>query len=125
MSRLVPSHRAKRGGEGKISEGAILHFAIVLLVCVINSLQSMQQDIRSWFAVVCPRHSRQLNTYSKMSIARHKISRCDCHPGVCNKLTTVYAARYPLLIGCSLSSTPSSVKHILEDVDQQVQNHTF
>ena len=37
----------------------------------------MKQDIRLGFAVVCPRRSRQLNTYSKMSIARHKIPRVN------------------------------------------------
>ena len=25
------------------------------------------------------------------------IASCDCHPGVCNKLMTVYSARYPLM----------------------------
>ena len=34
----------------------------------------MQQDILLWFAVICPRRNRQLNTYSKMSIVRHKIA---------------------------------------------------
>ena len=51
----------------------ILHIAILILVYVINSWQSMQQDIRLWFAAVCLWRSRQLNTYSKMSIAWHKI----------------------------------------------------
>ena len=37
----------------------------------------MQHYIRSRFAVVCPRRSRQLNTYSKMSIAEHKIDRVN------------------------------------------------
>ena len=36
-------------------------------------------------------------------------ARCVCHPGVCQKFITVYAARYPLIIRCSLSSTLSSV----------------
>ena len=49
-------------------------------------------------------------------------SRCDCHPGVCNKLMTVYAARYPLMIHYSLSSTVSSVKHILQDASRIAQN---
>ena len=34
----------------------------------------MQQDIRSWFTAVFPGYSRQFNTYSNMSIARHKIT---------------------------------------------------
>ena len=51
-------------------------------------------------------------------------ARCDCHPGVCNKLMTVYEARYLLMICCSLSSTLSSVKHILQDVNRKVQNRT-
>ena len=45
----------------------------------------------------------------------------DCHPSVCNELVTVYAARYPLMIRCSLSSTLSSVKHILQDVNREAQ----
>ena len=67
-------------------------------------------------SLVCLHH---LKTYSKMSITRYKIAvvntsvghfaRCHCRPGVCNKLMTVYAARYPLMIGCSFSSTLSSV----------------
>ena len=48
----------------------------------------------------------------------------DCHPGVCNKLMTVYVARHPLMIGSSLSLTLSSVKHILQDVNRKAQNHT-
>ena len=36
----------------------------------------------------------------------------------------VHAARYPLLIRCSLSPTLSSVKHILQDVNRKAQNHT-
>ena len=32
-------------------------------------------------------------------------ARCDSHPGVCNKLMTVYVARFPFMIGSSLSST--------------------
>ena len=51
-------------------------------------------------------------------------ARCDCHPGVCNKLIIVYEARYPLMIRCSLSSTLSSVKHILQDVNCKAQNRT-
>ena len=43
----------------------------------INSWQSMQQDIRLWFAAVCPRRFHQLNTYSKMSIARYKLTRAN------------------------------------------------
>ena len=35
--------------------------------------------------------------------------RFDCHSAVCNKPVTVYAARYPLIICCSLSSVLSSV----------------
>ena len=31
--------------------------------------------------------------------------QCDCHPDLCNKLMTVYAARYPFMIRCILSST--------------------
>ena len=47
---------------------------------------------------------------------------CNCYPGVCNKLIIVYKARYPLMICCSLSSTLSSVKHILQDVNRKAQN---
>ena len=50
---------------------------IVILEYGINSRQSKKQDIRLWFAVICPRRSRQLNTYSKMSIASHKIARVN------------------------------------------------
>ena len=82
-----------------------------------SEIKSLKQDIHLWFAVVCPRHSRQLNTYSEMSITMH-IARCDCHPGVCNKFVTVYKARYPLVIRCYLASTLSSVKHILQDVNR-------
>ena len=102
-----------------------LHVVIVILLCVINSWQSMQQNIHTWFAVVYPQHSHQLNTYSKMSFARHKITRCDCHPGVCDKLMTVYAAKYPHMIHCCLSLTLSSVKHILQDVNPNAQNCMF
>ena len=49
-------------------------------------------------------------------------ARCDCHPGVCNKLTTVYAAKYTLIIRYILSLTLSSVKHILQDVNCKTQN---
>ena len=35
--------------------------------------------------------------------------RCDCPPGVGNKLTRVNAATYPLMIRCSLSSMLSIV----------------
>ena len=52
-------------------------------------------------------------------------TRCGCHPGVCNKLMTVYEARYPLMIRCSLSSMLSSVKHILQDVNGKAQNRTL
>ena len=37
----------------------------------------MQQDIHLRIAVVCPRRYRQLNTYSKTSIPRHKIARVN------------------------------------------------
>ena len=47
-----------------------------------------------------------------------------CHPGVCNKLVTVYKATYPLMISSSLSSTLSSVKHILQDVNRKALNRT-
>ena len=60
-----------------------------------------------------------------MSIERHKSARCDCHPGVCNKLMTVYAVRYQVMIRCSLSSTLSSVEHILQDVNRKAQNCTL
>ena len=48
----------------------------------------------------------------------------DCHPGVCNKLVTVYEARYPLMFRCSLSSTLSSIQHILQDVNRKAQNRS-
>ena len=51
-------------------------------------------------------------------------TRCSCHPGVCNKLMTFCAARYPLMIRCSLSLTPSPVKHTLQDVNLKGQNRT-
>ena len=51
-------------------------------------------------------------------------ARCNCHRGVCNELMTVSAARYPLMIRCSLSSTVSSVKNILQDVNRKAQNRT-
>ena len=47
-----------------------------------------------------------------------------CHPGVCNKLVTVYEARYSLMIRRSLSSTLSSVEHILQDVNHKALNRT-
>ena len=37
-------------------------------------LSSWWMELTREFAVVCPRHSRQLNTYSKMWIPRHKIA---------------------------------------------------
>ena len=36
---------------------------------------------------------------------KYYYARCDCYPGVCNKLMTIYAAKYTLMIRCSLSST--------------------
>ena len=51
-------------------------------------------------------------------------SRCDSHPGVCNKLMTVYVERHPLMISSSLSSTLASIKHILQDVNRKAQNRT-
>ena len=51
-------------------------------------------------------------------------ARCDFHPGVRNQLTAVCAARYSLMIGSSLSSTLSSVEHILQDVNRKAQNRT-
>ena len=60
-----------------------------------------------------------------MSIESHKSARCDCYPGVCNKLMTVYAARYQVTIRCSLSSTLSSVEHILQDVNRKAQNWPY
>ena len=56
---------------------ASFHIAIVILAYVIKSRQPMCQDIRLWFAAVCPRRSRQLKTYSTMSISRHKIARIN------------------------------------------------
>ena len=50
---------------------------------------------------------------------------CDCHPGVCSKLKTIHVARYPLMIGSSLSSPLSSVKHMLQDVNRKAQNRTY
>ena len=49
---------------------------------------------------------------------------CDCHPGVWNRLVVVYAARYRLMIRCSLSSMLLSFKHKLQDVSRNAQNHT-
>ena len=49
-------------------------------------------------------------------------ARCDCHPGVCNKLMTDFTAGYPHMIRCSLSSKLSSVKHILQDVNRKAQS---
>ena len=60
----------------------------------------------------------------KGPFTRAYFARCDCHPGVCNKIVTVYEARYPLTIRCNLSSTLSSVKHILQDVNHLAQNHS-
>ena len=51
-------------------------------------------------------------------------ARCGCHPGGCNQLMTVYAAKYTLMIRSSLSSMLSSVKHILQDVNRKAQNRT-
>ena len=48
--------------------------SIVILAYVINSWESMHQEIRLWFATVCPRRTRQLNTYSTMLIARYEIA---------------------------------------------------
>ena len=45
----------------------------VIQVYAKNPWQYTQQDIRLWFAPVCPRCSRQFVTYSKMSIARHRV----------------------------------------------------
>ena len=57
-----------------------------LMACLhvwFSTLQ-MQQDIRLWFAAVFPRRSRQSNTYSSMSITRHKVasvnSSTKCRP---------------------------------------------
>ena len=51
-------------------------------------------------------------------------ARCDYHPGVCNKFTTVDAARHLLMIRCGLSSTLPSVKHILQNVNRNAKNRT-
>ena len=48
--------------------------------------------------------------------------RSGCHPGVCNKLVAVSEVRFPFMIRCSLSSTLSLVKHILQDVNLKAQN---
>ena len=48
----------------------------------------------------------------------------NSHPGVCNKLITICAARYPLMIRCNLSSTFLSVKHIHQDISAKAQNRT-
>ena len=58
------------------------------------------------------------------SVYTCEFARCDCHPGVCNKLMTVYRARYPLVICCNLSSTLSSDKLILQDINHKAQNLT-
>ena len=54
-------------------------------------------------------------------IARHKITSSDCRLGVCNKLMKVYVEKYVHMIRCSLSSTLSSVKHMLKDVNHKAQ----
>ena len=60
--------------------------------------------------------------FSLRAVYTWDFAHCDCHPRVCKKLITVYAARYLLMIRCSLSSTLSSVKHILQDVNRKAQN---
>ena len=52
----------------------ILYVAIVILLYSITPYQSMLQDIPLWFTAVCPRCSRQFNTYTKMPIGRQKIA---------------------------------------------------
>ena len=47
---------------------------IIIQIYVITSWRPRQQDIRLWFAPVCTRCPSQYNTYSKMSIFRHKIA---------------------------------------------------
>lgn len=51
-----------------------MYVAFVILVYVIKPWQSLQQDIRIWFAPAPPRFSRQFKTHSKMSITSHKIA---------------------------------------------------
>ena len=54
----------------------------------------------------------------------HHFACCDCHPpDVCNELMIVYAAGYLLMIGCSLSYTLLTFKHIPQDVNCKAQNH--
>ena len=59
-----------------------------------------------------------------MPIARSKIARSDCHRGVCNKIMMVDIARYPFLIGCSLSLTLSSISHIRQDDNRKGKSPT-
>ena len=53
----------------------VILYVAVVLVYVINPWQSMQQDIRIWFAPVCSRCSRRINTYANMSTERHAQKR--------------------------------------------------
>ena len=58
-----------------------------------------------------PPNSRRLwfnNKYAWRAVYTWDFVRCDCHPGVCDKLVIIFVARYPLMIHCSLSSTLSS-----------------
>ena len=65
----------------------------------------MQQDIRLRLAAVCRRRPRQLTTYSKMSIAKHKIARVNSPLGwsspVFSSLFMIFILRdYLCLITC-------------------------
>ena len=55
----------------------ILYVVIVTLVYAINPWQAVQQVIHLWFPTVSSRCSSQINTYSKMSITRHKIKSAN------------------------------------------------
>ena len=52
-------------------------------------------------------------------------AHCNCHPGLCNKLITVYPARYLLMIRCNLSLILLLVKHILQDINPKAQNRKY
>ena len=69
--------------------------------------------------------SMKLKYLSKRAVHTRDFAICDCHPGVYNKLITVYAAIFARMIRWSLSSTLLSVKHILQDVNRKAQNCTF
>ena len=80
-----------------------------------SQLEALEKHLFKW---------SQLDLTTLRAVNTSDFARCDCQPGVHNKLMTVHEATYPFMIRCSLASTLSSVKHILQDVNRKAQNNT-